>query len=432
MPQDGIAGPRARIESGTWSVSANRALHQRSLCRGGISNADPDPHPRDTPLTDTHMRVPLLDLKAQYRSIAEDVRAGIDSVLESQVCIGGPLISDLEQKVAALSDCKFAVGMSSGTDAILCSLMALEIGPGDEVITTPFTFFATAGCIARVGATPVFVDIAPDTFNMRPDLVRGALTPRTKAILPVHLFGQMCDMEPIARLAAEAGVHVIEDAAQAIGASYKGRKAGSFGVCGCFSFFPSKNLGAAGDGGMVVTNDLPLYERLLLLRNHGAHPKYYHSLIGGNFRLDAIQAAVLLAKLPHLEAWSEKRRRNADHYTRRFAGSEVQAPFISPECVSIFNQYCIRVAHRERVIAKLKEKEISTEIYYPVPLHLQQCFAYLGYSKGSMPNAEVLADEILALPIYPELSQEELDYVADAVLEAVSFAADSGSFEAAI
>jgi dTDP-4-amino-4,6-dideoxygalactose transaminase len=247
------------------------------------------------------MRVPLLDLKAQYASIKEDVLAAVGEVLESQVCILGPKVAELEERVAALSGCLYGVGVSSGTDALLASLMALGIGPGDEVITTPFTFFATAGCIARVGATPVFVDIDARTYNIDPAKMEAAVTDRTKAIIPVHLFGQMCDMDPIMEIAVRRNLYVIEDAAQAISATYKGRKAGSIGNCGCFSFFPSKNLGAAGDGGMIVTNDADLYERLTVLRGHGSKPKYYHKLVGGNFRLDPLQAAILLVKLTHLD-----------------------------------------------------------------------------------------------------------------------------------
>src|SRR5271165_2924105 len=257
------------------------------------------------------MKIPLLDLKAQYATIREEVMQAISEVLESQVCILGPKIEELEEKVAALSDCQYAVGMSSGTDALLASLMALNIGAGDEVITTPFTFFATAGCISRVGALPIFVDIDAQTFNINPARIEAAVTPKTKAILPVHLFGQMCDMDPIMEIADHHGIPVIEDAAQAISATYKGRKAGSIGAIGCFSFFPSKNLGGAGDGGMCVTNEPALYERLLITRTHGSKPKYYHQFVGGNFRLDPLQAAILLVKLPHLASWSESRRRNA-------------------------------------------------------------------------------------------------------------------------
>jgi dTDP-4-amino-4,6-dideoxygalactose transaminase len=362
------------------------------------------------------MKVPLLDLKAQYATIRDEVMAAVESVLESQQCIGGPKIGELEKEVAALSDCAYAVGVSSGTDALLCSLMALNIGSGDEVITTPFTFFATAGCIARAGATPVFVDIDPHTFNIDADRIRAAITARTKAIMPVHLFGQVCDMDLILAIAAEHGLPVIEDAAQSISATYKGRKAGSMGTCGCFSFFPSKNLGAAGDGGMVVTNDADLYERMTLLRSHGAKPKYYHAVIGGNFRLDPIQAAILLVKLPHLEAWSEARRRNAAWYNERFADSPVETPYILPECVSIYNQYCIRVPQRDALMEHLKQQGVQTEIYYPLPLHRQQCFAYLGYAEGRLPQAEAAAREVLALPCYPELPAQSRSHVTDTVL----------------
>jgi len=366
------------------------------------------------------MNVPLLDLKAQYATIRDEVMAAVESVLESQQCIGGPKIGELEKEVAALSDCAYAVGVSSGTDALLCSLMALNIGTGDEVITTPFTFFATAGCIARAGATPVFVDIDPRTFNIDADRIRAAITPRTKAIMPVHLFGQVCDMDLILAIAAEYGLPVIEDAAQSISATYKGRKAGSMGTCGCFSFFPSKNLGAAGDGGMVVTNDADLYERMTLLRSHGAKPKYYHAVIGGNFRLDPIQAAILLVKLPHLEAWSEARRRNAAWYNERFADSPVETPYILPECVSIYNQYCIRVPQRDALMEHLKQQGVQTEIYYPLPLHRQQCFAYLGYAEGSLPHAEAAAREVLALPCYPELPAQLRSHVTDMVLSGLA------------
>jgi dTDP-4-amino-4,6-dideoxygalactose transaminase len=346
--------------------------------------------------------------------------AAVDAVLESQQYIGGPKITELERKVAALSDCAFAVGVSSGTDALLCSLMALNIGAGDEVITTPFTFFATAGCIARAGARPVFVDIDPRTFNIDPERIRAAITPRTKAIMPVHLFGQICDMDPILAIAAEYGLSVIEDAAQSISATYKGRKAGSMGTCGCFSFFPSKNLGAAGDGGMIVTNDASLYERMVLLRSHGARPKYYHAVIGGNFRLDPIQAAILLVKLPHLDAWSEGRRRNAAYYNQRFADSPVQTPYVLAECVPIYNQYSIRVSQRDALAEHMKQQSVQTEIYYPLPLHRQQCFAWLGYREGSLPQAEAVAREVLALPCYPELPPQLQSYVADTVLAGVA------------
>lgn len=361
------------------------------------------------------MQVPLLDLKTQYASLKDETLRAVAEVLESQACIGGPRVADLERQIAALSGARFGIGMSSGTDALLAALMALGIGPGDEVITTPFTFFATAGCIVRTGATPVFIDIDARTYNMDPALIEDAITPRTKAILPVHLYGQCCQMDPILTLADVHGLTVIEDAAQAIGATYKGRAAGSMSAMGCFSFYPTKNLGGAGDGGMVVTSDETLKEVLLVLRDHGARPKYYHSLIGGNFRLDALQAAVLLVKLPHLAAWSEARRRNAAFYDQAFAGTGIGTPWIEPNCVSIYNQYVIRVPRRNEMVAHLKAAGIGSEVYYPVPLHLQKCFAGLGYEEGAFPVSEAAAREVLALPVYPELTEEMLAYVAETV-----------------
>ena len=365
----------------------------------------------------TKMKVPLLDLKAQYAGIRDEVMRAVAEVLESQFCILGPKVEELEKKVAALSECRFAVGMSSGTDALLASLMALGIGPGDEVVTTPFTFFATAGCISRTGALPVFVDIDPRTFNIDAARIEAAITPRTKAIMPVHLFGQVCDMDPIMEIAGRRGIPVIEDAAQAISATYKGRKAGSIGAVGCFSFFPSKNLGGVGDGGMCVTNDPRLHEMLLLMRSHGSKPKYYHRYVGGNFRLDPLQAAVLLVKLPFLDEWSEARRRNARLYDAAFAGSSVQAPFIHAGCVSIYNQYSIRVRGRDAMRKALTEAGIGSEIYYPVPMHLQECFQGGCRVVGSLAHSEAAAGEVLALPVYPELTQEQIAHVAQTVLE---------------
>jgi dTDP-4-amino-4,6-dideoxygalactose transaminase len=293
--------------------------------------------------------------------------------------------------------------------------MSLEIGGGDEVITTPFTFFATAGCIVRTGAKPVFVDIDPRTYNINPQLIAAAVTKKTKAIMPVHLFGQMADMDPIMDVAKKHGLAVIEDAAQSITSTYKGRKAGSIGTVGCFSFFPSKNLGGIGDGGMVVTNEKGLYERLVMMRNHGQNPKYYYKYIGGNFRLDPIQAAALLVKLPHLDEWSRARRRNADYYNRKFAATSVITPYVSPDCMSIYNQYVIRVPKRDKVIAHLRKNNIGCEIYYPLPMHLQECFAYLGYKRGDFPQAEKAANEVMAIPIYPELTDEMKNYVAETI-----------------
>ena len=366
------------------------------------------------------MKVPLLDLKLQYATIRNDVLTAIAEVLDSQVCIGGPKVAELEQKVAEISDCKFAVGVTSGTDALLASLMALNIGPGDEVITTSFTFFATAGSIARTGALPVFVDIDPRTYNLDPSKIEAAITGRTKAIIPVHLYGQMCDMDPIMEVAAKHNLYVIEDAAQSITATYKGRKAGSIGTVGCFSFFPSKNLGGAGDGGMIVTNDPALHERLVAMRSHGSHRKYYHQFVGGNFRLDPLQAAILLVKLPHLGDWSEARRRNAAYYNRAFASSSVQTPWINPDCVSIFNQYTIRVSNRDSLVQALKQEGIGAEIYYPLAMHEQECFAGKCRVAGSLHESETASHSVLSLPVYPELTQDQLDCVADFVLRFTS------------
>jgi len=362
------------------------------------------------------MQIPLLDLKAQYAKIKNDVLKAIGEVLDSQICIGGPKVKELEEKIAAISDCKFAVGVSSGTDALLASLMSLDIENGDEVITTPFTFFATAGCIARVGAKPVFVDIDPKTFNINPALIEKAITKNTKAIMPVHLFGQMADMDSIMSVARKHNLYVIEDAAQSISSTYKGKKAGSIGTCGCFSFFPSKNLGGIGDGGMVVTNDEKLYHMLYIMRNHGSEPKYYHKIIGGNFRLDPIQAAALLVKLPYLDEWSAARRKNAEYYNKKFAGTAVKTPFISKDCVTIYNQYVIRVPNRDDLMGHLKKQNIGCEVYYPVPMHLQECFKYLGYKAGDFPEAEKSANEVLALPVYPELTDEMKTFVSEAIL----------------
>jgi len=363
------------------------------------------------------MIVPLLDLKAQYAALKDEILAAVGEVLDSQVCILGPKVAELERRVAELSGCKYGVGVSSGTDALLASLMALDIGPGDEVITTSFTFFATAGCISRTGARPVFVDIDPRTYNLAPSKIEAAITPRTKAIIPVHLYGQMCDMDPIMEIATRHKLYVVEDAAQAISATYKGRKAGSIGTLGCFSFFPSKNLGGAGDGGMVVTNDGTLHERLVIMRAHGSKPKYYHKFVGGNFRLDPLQAAILLVKLPHLESWSSGRRRNAALYDLAFQGSSITTPWIRPDCISIYNQYVIRTPHRDLVAQALKREGIGVEIYYPVPMHQQECFAGKCRAVGSMRESEEAAKSVLALPIYPELTGEMLAFVAATVLE---------------
>jgi len=376
------------------------------------------------------MNVPLLDLKAQYTAIKPEVDAAIAEVFESQHFILGPKVDHCEQAIAAYSQCSHAVGVSSGSDALLACLMAENIGPGDEVITTPYTFFATAGAISRLGATPVFADIDAATYNLDLSEVESKLTPHTRALIPVHLYGQMVDVEAFLRLADRHGLVVIEDAAQAIGAEFEGRRAGSIGHYGCFSFFPSKNLGGAGDGGMVVTNDAERAEKLRCLRAHGAKPKYHHKVIGGNFRLDAIQAAVVSAKLPHLDAWTSARQRNAKRYDELLSAQGV--PVGLPAVVAnrhIFNQYVIRLADRDALQSFLKEKGVGTEVYYPVSLHLQECFAYLGYRAGAFPESEGAARETLALPIYPELTEQQLRYVVDSISE--FFDKTAGSFAVA-
>jgi dTDP-4-amino-4,6-dideoxygalactose transaminase len=367
------------------------------------------------------MKVPLLDLKAQYATMRDEMLAAVTAVLDSQQFINGPAVKDLEAQIAAYSGCRRAVGMSSGTDALLCALMTLGIGPGDEVITTPYSFFATAGCIARTGARPVFVDIDPATFNVDAGLIKAAVTDKTRAIMPVHLFGQMADMDRVMAVADQRGLFVIEDAAQAIGATWRGRSAGSIGTVGCFSFFPSKNLGGLGDGGMIVTQNLELADKLEVFRNHGSKPKYYHHHLGGNFRLDTTQAAGLLVKLRHLEGWSAKRRQNAALYDGHFADlAAVRRPTIHPGAISIYNQYVIRVERRDALQAFLKEKGVGTEVYYPVSLHEQECFKSLGYRRGAFPASEEAARTSLALPVYPELTEEQVAYVVAQVREFVS------------
>jgi dTDP-4-amino-4,6-dideoxygalactose transaminase len=366
------------------------------------------------------MAVPLLDLQAQNGPLRGEILAALARVADSQRFIGGPEVEGFEREIAAHLGVAHAVGLSSGTDALLVALMALGIGPGDEVITPTFSFFATAGCVSRLGAAPRFVDIDPVTYNLDPAAVEAAITPCTKAIMPVHLYGQCADMDPLLDLAKRAGVAIIEDAAQAIGASYKGRQAGTMGSAGCFSFFPSKNLGAFGDAGLLTTNDEALAREVRLLRNHGAEPKYFHTRIGGNFRLDALQAAVLRVKLPHLESWTDARRVNADRYDRLFAERDagVGLPARADGRRHIFNQYVIRVAGRDALRAALDAHGIGTEVYYPVPFHLQECFAPLGYRAGDFPVAEAAAADVLALPIYGELTEAQQREVVDAVCSA--------------
>ena len=371
----------------------------------------------------TRTPVPLLDLEAQYRPLRGEILAAIARVCDSQRFIMGPEVEGLEREIAAYLEVREAIGVSSGTDALLAALMALGIGAGDEVVTSTYSFFATAGSIARVGATPVLVDIDPVTFNLDPAAVRAALTPRTRAIIPVHLFGLCADMDPIMEAASEQGVAVIEDAAQAIGAAYKLRQAGSIGTVGCFSFFPSKNLGAFGDAGLVTTNDAALAKEIRLLRNHGAEPKYYHKRVGANFRLDALQAAVLRVKLPHLPRWTSLRQANAARYDALLASAGlseiVTRPATPADRVHIFNQYIVRVPERDRVRTFLSERGIGTEIYYPVPFHLQECFSGLGHRRGDFPHAEGAADSTLALPIYGELSAGQQAAVVAALADAV-------------
>ena len=372
------------------------------------------------------MQIPLLDLKAQYAGIREQVREAMGDVCDSQYFILGPKVEKLEREIAEYCGAAAACGVSSGSDALIVSLMAEGIEAGDEVITTTYSFFATAGSIARVGATPVFVDVDPVTFNLDPEQVADAVTEHTKAIIPVHLYGQVADMDPILETAEKHGLAIVEDACQAIGAEYKGRRAGSIGEYGCFSFFPTKNLGGFGDGGMVTVTEEEKKERLTVLRNHGAHPKYYHSLIGGNFRLDALQAAVLSVKLPYLDQWSRKRAENAAEYRELFAESPVADRVRTPEEAPyttrhVYNQFCIRVPAEKRddVREHLRENDVGCEIYYPVPLHLQECFASLGYREGDFPVSERAAKETLALPIYAESTRAQRARVVEQIARAL-------------
>lgn len=362
--------------------------------------------------------MPILDLKAQYETIRGEVRSAIDRVMGSQRFILGPEVEGLEQEIAEYSKCRYAVGVSSGTDALLVALMALDIKPGDEVITTPYTFFATAGAIARLGAKPVFVDIDPRTYNIDPAKIETRVTGRTRAVIPVHLFGQMAGMAEIVDIARLHKLYVIEDAAQAIGSEIGNSRAGSIGHFGVFSFYPTKNLGGIGDGGMVTSNDPELAERVRLLRQHGSHMKnYHHDVVGGNFRLDAIQAAVLRVKLKYLNRWTEARRRNAARYRELLNSiAGVQLPVESPGSRHIYNQFVIRTGNRDELRSHLQECGIGTEVYYPLPLHLQPCFKDLGYKAGDFPVSEAAAHETLALPIYPELTPEMQLAVAAAVL----------------
>ena len=390
--------------------------------------------------TETKTRpIPLLDLKAQYAPLREEIRQVFDRVADSQQFILGPEVEALESEVAVYSQCEFGIGVSSGSDALLVALMAIDLRPGDEVITSSYTFFATAGAVARLNARPVFVDIDPLTYNIDAEKIAAAITDRTRAIIPIHLYGQMADMDPIMEVARRHELYVIEDAAQAIGAEAHGRRAGSIADMGCFSFFPTKNLGGFGDGGMITTNDAELAQKVKVLRNHGYSPRYYNKVVGGNFRLDAIQAAILRVKLKYLDRWTEARQRNAATYRRLFEEAElsispaavqglendgglsrlsgVMLPFETADARHIYNQYVIRSGRRDELMKHLQERNIGTEIYYPVPNHLQECFADLKYHAGDFPVSETAAAETLALPIYPELTDEMIASVVDAIAE---------------
>jgi len=382
------------------------------------------------------MKVPLLDLKAQYETIKTEAEEAMLRVARSQYLILGPDVDLMEKNLCEYLDCKYSIGVSSGTDALLIALMAIDIMPADEVIMPTYSFFATAGVVSRLNAKPVFVDCDPVTYNIDPEKIESLITEKTKAILPVHLYGQSCEMDMIMDIATKHGLKVIEDAAQSIGTQYKdGRQVGNIGDIGCFSFYPSKNLGCFGDGGLVTTNDEKLAEKLKILRVHGGMPKYYHKIIGGNFRIDALQAAVLNVKLPHLDSWTKKRQMNADLYTDLFkqnglAEDEGRSEYdeknrvLLPKPVykefnlkhyHIYNQYIIRVKERDELRKFMTENEIGTEIYYPVPFHLQECFAYLGYKKGDFPVSEECAAETIALPIYPELTKEQIEFTVQTI-----------------
>ncbi len=366
------------------------------------------------------MKVSSLDLKRQYESIREEINKAVLEVIASQSFVLGPFVESFENNIAQFCCVRHAIGVSSGTDAILLALMACGIKNGDEVITTPFTFFATAGSIARLGAVPVFVDIDPFTYNIDVTKIAPAISKKTRAILPVHLYGQCANMDAILEVARANGLMVIEDAAQAIGAVYRGKNAGSFGDFGCFSFYPTKNLGGCGDGGLVTTNNETLAEFIKILRVHGSKPRYYHSHIGINGRLDAIQAAVLSVKLKYLNGWSEKRRSFAAYYTECLKELPIRLPKIESHNVHIFHQYVIATPHRNALMKHLENHGIETAIYYPVPLHLQKCFEYLGYNRNSLPEAERASDETLALPIFPEITQKEQDYVISHIKNFIS------------
>lgn len=372
--------------------------------------------------------VPFIDLVAQYQTIRQEVKQAVDHVFENQAFILGEEVEQLEAEIADYCDARFAIGCASGTDAIILALLALGVGPGDEVLTSPFTFFATAGAIHRVGATPKFVDIDPVTYNLNPTLVEEAITDRVKAIMPVHIFGQCADMEPLWRLAVRHNIPLIEDACQAIGAEYRGRRAGVLGTIGCFSFFPTKNLGGAGDGGIMTTDDAEVAARLRRLRVHGDVGGYRHVEVGFNSRLDALQAAVLRVKLRHLEDWSDSRRKNARRYTEQFRQlnllSSIEPPVTAPDQRHVFNQFTLRIrgGMRDDVMNHMRSQGVGCAVYYPIPLHLQECFKHLGYQAGDFPESEKAASEVLSLPIFAELTDAQLTRVATVLAEAATVA----------
>jgi dTDP-4-amino-4,6-dideoxygalactose transaminase len=363
------------------------------------------------------MQVAMLDLKAQFAKYKAELMQAVEEVCSSQILCLGPAVEKFEKEAAAYCGCKYATGVSSGTDALLLGLMAAGIGSGDEVITTPFTFFATAGTVSRVGAKPVFVDVDPGTFNIDPAKIEAKITKKTRAIIPVHIFGQIAQMQPIMEIARRHKLLVIEDAAQAMGATQDGKQAGSIGDIGCYSFYPTKNIGAFGDAGMIVTNNDVLAEKIRLMRVHGENPRYYYRMIGGNFRMDNLQGAVLSVKLKHLDEWNKKRRSNAAIYNKMFSGTAVKPQKIEQNNVSIYHQYTITAPKRDMLQAYLSKQGVGSGIFYPQPLHIQDCFKGLGYKKGDFLAAEELAESVVSLPIYQELTAEQMEYVAKTVLE---------------
>lgn len=393
-----------------------------------VASTVPFPKPDPDP-------VPLIDLKPQYQSIKNEVDQTVQRVFESQGFVLGEDVSNFEDEIAKFCDSRHAVGCASGTDALILALMALNIGPGDEVITTPFSFFATASCIERVGAKPVFVDVKEDSFNIDPIEIEQAITPRTRAILPVHLYGQCADMDAISRIAVKHNLAVVEDAAQAIGSEFQGRRTGVLGTIGCFSFFPTKNLGGAGDGGMITTDDAQLAKRIQSLRVHGDAGRYEHLEVGLNSRLDALQAAVLSVKLKHLDSWSEGRRRNAGWYRELCEQKNLTDIISLPKTLSdrkhVYNQFCVRVGEglRDQVLGSLREQGIGCAVYYPKPLHLQPCFAHHGYQKGQFPVSEKLSEDIMALPIFAELNRSQIERVVEGLSKAVASARESTNWK---